>query len=63
MPGFTNLRKKVRRRRIETILLAGYAVAVTCALFVSMLNKNSEPVVKQQIAEDNYDFGNDVYGG
>lgn len=60
MPGFTNLRKKVRRRRIETILLAGYAVAVTCALFVSMLNKNSEPVVKQQIAEDNYDFGNDV---
>ena len=50
----------MRRRRIETILLAGYAVAVTCALFVSMLNKNSEPVVKQQIADDNYDFGNDV---
>ena len=60
MPGFTNLRKKVRRRRIETILLAGYAVAVTCALFVSMLNKNNEPVVKQQIADEGYDFGNDV---
>ena len=42
MPGFTNLRKKVRRRRIETFLLAGYAVAVTCALFVSMLNKGAE---------------------
>lgn len=60
MPEFTNLRKKVYRRRIETILLAGYAVAVTCALFVSMLNKGSEPVAKQQEADDTYDFSNDV---
>lgn len=60
MPGFTNLRKKVRRRRIETILLAGYAVAVTCALFVSMLNKNSEPEAEQKYADDSYDFSNDV---
>ena len=60
MPKFTNLRKKVYRRRIETILLAGYAVAVTCALFVSMLNKGSEPVAKQQEVDDTYDFSNDV---
>lgn len=60
MPGFTNLRKKVRRRRIETILLAGYAVAVTCALFVSMLNKNSEPEAEQKYTDDSYDFSNDV---
>lgn len=61
MPGFTNLRKKVRRRRIETILLAGYAVAVTCALFVSMLNKNeSRTVAEHQFADENYDFNNDV---
>lgn len=61
MPGFTNLRKKVRRRRIETILLAGYAVAVTCALFVSMLNKNeSRTVAERQFTDENYDFNNDV---
>ena len=61
MPGFTNLRKKVRRRRIETILLAGYAIAVTCALFVSMLNKNEEQTVPEhQFADENYDFNNDV---
>lgn len=61
MPGFTNLRKKVRRRRIETILLAGYAVAVTCALFVSMLNKNeSRTVAERQFVDENYDFNNDV---
>lgn len=61
MPGFTNLRKKVRRRRIETILLAGYAVAVTCALFVSMLNKNeSRTTAERQFVDDNYDFNNDV---
>ncbi len=60
MPEFTNLRKKVYRRRIETILLAGYAVAVTCALFVSMLNKGGEPIAKHQEADDTYDFSNDV---
>lgn len=61
MPGFTNLRKKVRRRRIETILLAGYAVAVTCALFVSMLNKNeSRTTAERQLVDENYDFNNDV---
>lgn len=61
MPGFTNLRKKVRRRRIETILLAGYAVAVTCALFVSMLNKNeSRTVAERRFTDENYDFNNDV---
>lgn len=41
MSGFINLRKKVRRRRIETMLLAGYAIAVTCALFVSLLSKEN----------------------
>lgn len=61
MPGFTNLRKKVRRRRIETILLAGYAVAVTCALFVSMLNKNEgRTTAERQFVDENYDFNNDV---
>ena len=41
MPAFDNLRKKLRRRRAETFLLAGYAFAVTCALFLSLLNKSS----------------------
>lgn len=60
MPKFTNLRKKVRRRRIETVLLAGYAVAVTCALFVSMLNREKVPEVKSSFVDESYDFNNDV---
>lgn len=60
MPKFTNLRKKVRRRRIETVLLAGYAVAVTCALFVSMLNREKAPEVKSSFVDESYDFNNDV---
>lgn len=60
MPKFTNLRKKVRRRRIETVLLAGYAVAVTCALFVSMLNREKAPEVKNSFVDESYDFNNDV---
>ncbi len=60
MPGFTNLRKKVRRRRIETILLAGYAVAVTCALFVSMLNKGGEEPAEKKVADETFEFNNDL---
>lgn len=60
MPGFTNLRKKVRRRRIETFLLAGYAVAVTCALFVSMLNKGTEEPTEKKVAEETFEFNNDL---
>ena len=60
MPKFTNLRKKVRRRRIETVLLAGYAVAVTCALFVSMLNREKAPEIKSSFVDESYDFNNDV---
>ena len=60
MTGFKNLRKKVRRRRIETFLLAGYAFAVTCALFISLIQKSVNS--QQQIDEitDNYDYTSDV---
>lgn len=51
MSGFVNLRKKVRRRRIETMLLAGYAIAVTCALFVSLLSKNKDTLENKRIDE------------
>lgn len=54
MSGFINLRKKVRRRRIETMLLAGYAIAVTCALFVSLLSKGNAPSSDNRI--------DDIYG-
>lgn len=60
MPEFKSLRKKVRRRRIETMLLAGYAVAVTCALFISLLNNNAAPKVKSTDVAENYDFDADV---
>ena len=63
MAAFNNLRKKLRRRRIETMLLAGYAFAITCALMLSLINKNSADDVKLPIYhnyEDNYDFGTNV---
>ena len=60
MPEFKDLRKKVRRRRIETMLLAGYAVAVTCALFISLLNQNTTSVTSKTEVADNYDFGSDI---
>lgn len=60
MPEFKDLRKKVRRRRIETMLLAGYAVAVTCALFISLLNQNTTSVKSKTEVADNYDFGSDI---
>ena len=60
MPEFKDLRKKVRRRRIETMLLAGYAVAVTCALFISLLNQNMASVTSKTEVTDNYDFGSDI---
>ncbi len=60
MPEFKNLRKKVRRRRIETMLLAGYAVAITCALFISLLHKTAAPRENAVEVAENYDFGNDV---
>ena len=60
MPEFKDLRKKVRRRRIETMLLAGYAVAVTCALFISLLNQNTTSAKSKTEVADNYDFGSDI---
>lgn len=60
MPEFKDLRKKVHRRRIETMLLAGYAVAVTCALFISMFNKETKPKVEEVEVSENYDFGTDI---
>lgn len=63
MQGINRLRKKIRRRRIQTFLLAGYAFAVTCALFVSLLhkvsvsNKDENPLIS---AQDNYDFESDI---
>ena len=62
MPEFKKLRKKVRRRHIETFLLAGYAIAVTCALFLSLMNKapSEYKVPLQHISEDSYDFSSDV---
>ena len=60
MAEFKKLRKKLKRRRIEMFLLIGYAAAITCALFVSLLNrtavKSEEPITA--IAED-YDFSSD----
>lgn len=60
MPEFKDLRKKVHRRRIETMLLAGYAVAVTCALFISMFNKGTPTPVKEDTVAESYDFGADI---
>ena len=63
MPAFKNFRKKLRRRRIETFLLAGYAFAVTCALFLSLLNKpfSSAPKLPiTHVSADSYDFGGDI---
>ena len=60
MPEFKDLRKKVRRRRIETMLLAGYAVAVTCALFISLLNQNTTKKDSEHEIADNYDYGTDI---
>ena len=60
MAEFKRLRKKLRRRRIEMLLLIGYATAITCALFVSLLNKQA-PLEEKQIvaAEEDYDFSSD----
>ena len=60
MAEFKRLRKKLRRRRIEMLLLIGYAAAITCALFVSLLNKQA-PLEEKQIvaAEEDYDFSSD----
>lgn len=60
MPEFKNLRKKVHRRRIEIMLLAGYAVAVTCALVISMFNKEIKHEVQDVEISENYDFGSDI---
>ena len=63
MPAFKNFRKKLRRRRIETFLLAGYAFAVTCALFLSLLNKPFSMAPKlpiTHVSADSYDFSGDI---
>ena len=62
MPKFDNLRKKLRRRRIEAMLLAGYAFAITFALFISLINKSTEETYKLPIQhiDENYDFSADV---
>lgn len=60
MAEFKRLRKKLRRRRIEMLLLIGYATAITCALFVSLLNKQTPSEEKQIVAaEEDYDFSSD----
>ena len=60
MAEFKRLRKKLRRRRIEMLLLIGYATAITCALFVSLLNKTVVKQEEQTVAlEENYDFSSD----
>lgn len=60
MAEFKKLRKKLRRRRAEMLLLVGYAAAITCALFVSLINKTvivqDKPAV---LVEENYDFSSD----
>lgn len=61
MPRVRNLRKKVRRRRIETVLLAGYAFAVVCAIFVALLHKNHEEEIPIAHYEDGFDFGADIF--
>lgn len=64
MPAFNSLRKKLRRRRIETMLLAGYAFAITCALLLSLINKGSSDRPKLPIYhsyDENYDFGSNVF--
>lgn len=62
MAEFKRLRKKLRRRRIEMILLAGYAAAITCALFVSLLNRS---IVKNEdvssAVEEEYEFSSDFF--
>ena len=63
MPAFNSLRKKLRRRRIETMLLAGYAFAITCALLLSLINKGVSDKPKLPIyhnTEDNYDLNSDI---
>ena len=60
MPEFKDLRKKVHRRRIEVMLLAGYAVAVTCALIISLFNKETPPQHKDIEVAENYDFGSNI---
>ncbi len=58
MPKF-GLKNKVKRRRIETLLLAGYAFAVTCALFVSLSNKNVSDN-DEKVDNDNFSEISDV---
>ena len=64
MSAFDNLRKKLRRRRIEGMLLAGYAFAVTCALFLSLLHKptaDGKPNLPIMHANtDSFDFNVDI---
>lgn len=62
MPEFKNLRKRARRRRIETMLLAGYAFAVTCALFLSLLNKptGEYKVPLRHLSDDSFEVSSDV---
>ena len=60
MAEFKKLRKKIKRRRIEMFLLVGYALAITCALFVSLLNKNTVKTAQTfTVADEDYDFSSD----
>lgn len=64
MPAFKSFRKKLRRRRIEGMLLAGYAFAVTCALFLSLLHKpmnaDAPNLPISHSNADNFDFNADI---
>lgn len=61
MPRVKNLRKKIRRHRIENMLMAGYAFAVVCAIFVALIHKNNRQEIPIMHYEENYDFGSDVF--
>ena len=60
MAEFKKLRKKLKRQRIKMLLLVGYAAAITCALFISLLNRvvvrNEQQLVE---TEETYDFSSD----
>ena len=60
MSEFKNLRKMVRRRHVEMMLLAGYAIAVTCALVITLFNKSTNVEPQEVEAADNFDYSNDI---
>ncbi len=60
MSEFKNLRKMVRRRHVEMMLLAGYAIAVTCALVITLFNKSVNVEPQEADIADSFDYTNDI---